>query len=124
MKHQSGNRPERKVVNAMKKNTTKKATRKPATTVKRNVRKQAASSPTTEQTTQTVKQSGKASKKQTIINLLQQDGGTTLAELAAATGWQAHSLRGFISGTLRKNLAFAVGTAKNDAGKTVYRITT
>ena len=40
------------------------------------------------------------SKKADIIRLLERAKGVTLAELMTATGWQAHSVRGFISGTL------------------------
>ena len=40
-----------------------------------------------------------------------------------ATGWQAHSVRGFISGTLRKKLALTITSAKNGAGEHTYRIT-
>jgi len=44
------------------------------------------------------------SKKADIIRLLERAKGATLAELMTATGWQAHSVRGFISGTLGKRL--------------------
>lgn len=117
----TGDTPEGKVLNAMKtKATRKKTTRTPA--VERKAKKQAAR-PALERITQTVKQPGKPSKKQTIIDLLRKEGGASLAELRAATGWQAHSVRGFISGALRKNLGLVVSTAKNDAGETAYRIT-
>ena len=63
-----------------------------------------------------------ASKKDTVIALLQRANGGTLAELMTATGWQAHSVRGFISGTLRKKLLLAVVAAKNTAGEHTYQI--
>ena len=43
-----------------------------------------------------------ATKKSTLVALLERPTGATLGELAAATGWQCHSVRGFLSGTLTK----------------------
>ena len=37
-----------------------------------------------------------------IIGLLRRNNGATIAELTKATSWQAHSIRGFMSGTLKK----------------------
>ena len=37
-----------------------------------------------------------------IIGLLLRNNGATIAELTKATSWQAHSIRGFMSGTLKK----------------------
>jgi hypothetical protein len=45
------------------------------------------------------------SKTSTILDLLKSKDGTTLKELMKATGWQAHSVRGFLSGTVSKNNA-------------------
>ena len=44
----------------------------------------------------------------TLVHLIKRSRGATLAELQKATGWQAHSVRGAISGTLRKKLGLAV----------------
>jgi hypothetical protein len=63
------------------------------------------------------------SKKDAVIALLQRPNGATLTELMTATGWQAHSVRGFISGTLRKKLGLSLTSAKNAAGEHTYRIT-
>jgi len=47
----------------------------------------------------------KINKKKTILDLIRREDGATQAELEAATGWQRHTLRGYIAGTLRKQMA-------------------
>ena len=61
-------------------------------------------------------------KQETLVNLLKQNKGTTLAEIMAATGWQAHSVRGAISGTVKKRLGLPVSSAIEDDRGRVYRI--
>lgn len=56
-----------------------------------------------------------------LVGLLRQDGGATLAAMMAATGWQAHSVRGAISGAVKKKLGLAVLSEKV-GGERVYRI--
>lgn len=51
---------------------------------------------------------GKPSKQQIIINLLSREGGACLEEMIEATNWQKHSIRGAISGGLKKRLGFNV----------------
>jgi hypothetical protein len=63
------------------------------------------------------------SKKQVVLNLLRRKDGATLAEIMKATDWQAHSVRGFISGAVGKKMGLAVESTKTDAGERVYRIT-
>jgi hypothetical protein len=53
------------------------------------------------------------SKKADIIRLLERAKGATLEELMETTGWQAHSVRGFISGTLGKKLKLKVESFQN-----------
>jgi len=43
-----------------------------------------------------------------LVALLRQDGGVTLAEMQAATGWQAHSVRGALSGTIARRRGLPV----------------
>ena len=62
------------------------------------------------------------SKTAQILDLLKRSGGATLAEIMKATGWQAHSVRGFISGTLRKKLGLAVTSAKGEDGERNYSV--
>ncbi len=62
------------------------------------------------------------SKKDQVIALLSNGQGATLPQLMAATGWQKHSVRGFLSGTLKKKMNLKVTSAKNPAGDRVYRL--
>jgi hypothetical protein len=55
---------------------------------------------------------GQGSKTALVITLLKKSNGASLAELMKATGWQAHSVRGFLSGTLRKKMGLKVQSAK------------
>ena len=58
--------------------------------------------------------SAKVSKGDKIIELLQRKGGATIQELTTATGWQPHSVRGFLSGVLRKKQGLDVASSVND----------
>jgi hypothetical protein len=61
------------------------------------------------------------SKQALVLDLLRRDGGATMAEVAHATGWQPHSVRGVISGTLKKKLGLIVNSEKSGRGR-IYRI--
>ncbi len=62
------------------------------------------------------------SKKADIIRLMERAKGATLEELMEATGWQAHSVRGFISGTLGKKLKMKIDSFRTDKGARTYRV--
>jgi hypothetical protein len=62
------------------------------------------------------------SKKAIVLELLRRKQGATMAEIAKATSWQNHSIRGFISGQLAKKMTLAVESSKNEAGERLYRI--
>jgi hypothetical protein len=64
------------------------------------------------------------SKQAMLIARMQRKDGATIAELVRATGWQAHSVRGAISGTLKKKLGLAVSSEKIEGRGRVYRIAT
>jgi hypothetical protein len=57
-----------------------------------------------------------------ILDLLKRPGGVTLKEIMKATGWQAHSVRGFLSGTVKKKIGLAVESFKKGDGERAYRI--
>ncbi len=61
-------------------------------------------------------------KQALMIDLLKRKKGATIAEIVEATGWQAHSVRGAISGALKKKLGLAVTSGKVQARGRVYRI--
>jgi hypothetical protein len=72
-----------------------------------------------------VKEAGSArdgSKAAKVLDLLKRAEGATLAELMKATGWQAHSVRGFLSGTVSKKLGLVVTSAKAADGERTYSI--
>ena len=62
-----------------------------------------------------------SSKSETVRGLLERRGGASITELSEATGWQTHSVRGFLSGTLRKKLGLTLISAKED-GRRRYRL--
>lgn len=57
-----------------------------------------------------------------IIALLGRPGGTSLAELMKATGWQAHSVRGFLSGRLKKKGGLDVRSTRAEGKERRYSI--
>ena len=61
------------------------------------------------------------SKKQIVIDMMRRKDGATMAEIAKATGWQNHSIRGFVAGALKK-MDLPVASFKNEAGERCYRI--
>ena len=66
--------------------------------------------------------SGKQTKQQTCIDLLGRREGATIEDLEQATGWQKHSVRGFLAGAVRKKLGLTLISEKPDAGPRRYRI--
>jgi hypothetical protein len=64
----------------------------------------------------------RGSKTAQVVELLKRPHGVTLKDLMAATQWQAHSVRGFISGALRKKMGFTVESTKSADGERSYSI--
>jgi len=62
------------------------------------------------------------SKTAKIKALLERPKGATLDEIMKATGWQAHSVRGFISAVLGKRMGLDVQSARRDDGARVYSL--
>jgi Protein of unknown function (DUF3489) len=61
-------------------------------------------------------------KADKILRILQHNTGATIAEIAKATGWQRHSVHGFMSGTLKKKLGFEIKSTKGAHKDRRYRI--
>ena len=57
-----------------------------------------------------------------LVRSLRRPQGATSLQLMLATGWQPHTVRGAISGMLRKKLGLNVVLAHNDSGERVYRV--
>jgi hypothetical protein len=62
------------------------------------------------------------SKLATMIELLNRRDGATLAEIAKVTAWQHHSIRGAISGALKKKLGLNIASDATEGRGRVYRI--
>lgn len=61
-------------------------------------------------------------KQATLIERLKQPTGATLADLMTLTGWQAHSIRGVISGILKKKLGLTIDRIMRPDGSKAYHI--
>jgi hypothetical protein len=64
---------------------------------------------------------GSGSKQTRLIAMLRSPTGATIAAMMAATGWQQHSLRGFLAGVVRKRLKLKLTSKKID-GTRVYQV--
>jgi len=62
------------------------------------------------------------SKTAKILDLLKRPGGATSKDLMKATGWLPHSVRGFLSGTVRKKLGLTVTSTKDQNGERTYSV--
>lgn len=95
----------------MSKTTRKQTTTK--TTVKRAAPKPAAKKPKAPRT---------ESKQAQLIALLARPNGATIEEIVKALDWQAHTVRGAMSGALKKKLGLKVESEKVDGRGRVYRV--
>ena len=62
------------------------------------------------------------SKAAAVITLLKARRGATIPEMMEATGWQSHSVRGFLAGSLRKRHGLDVISEKRDGEDRRYRL--
>jgi len=64
----------------------------------------------------------RGTKTAKVLELLKRRNGATLKEIMKATGWQPHSVRGFLSGTLGKKLGIRVDSVKRDNSERTYEV--
>lgn len=62
------------------------------------------------------------SKSAQIINLLKRANGASIPELVKITTWQAHSVRGFMSGTLKSKQGFHIVSEQTEGKDRRYKI--
>jgi hypothetical protein len=60
------------------------------------------------------------SKQASVIAMLRAPAGATIAAMAGATGWQPHSVRGFLAGVVRKKLGLSLISEAGDAGRVYW----
>ena len=56
-----------------------------------------------------------------MVALLRRPSGATITAIMEATGWQAHTVRGFLAGVVRQKLGLTLQSEKTD-GERVYRV--
>lgn len=70
------------------------------------------------------RQAERVTKHDRVLELLSRRDGATIPEMMEATGWQQHSVRGFLAGTVKKKLGFTLSSSKAEGELRRYRIDT
>lgn len=66
----------------------------------------------------------RVTKQELVLTLLSRSVGASIEEMMEATGWQQHSVRGFLAGTVKKKLGFPLTSSKAEGELRRYRIDT
>ena len=89
-------------------------------------RRRASSRPTRQQEKRKRRDNAVSTRKGTkaakILTLLKRPAGASLKELRKATGWQAHSVRGYLSGALKKKMGLCIDSIERDSGERAYHV--
>lgn len=65
---------------------------------------------------------GRITKHDLVVTLLSRRDGATIPDLMEATGWQQHSIRGFLAATVKKKLGLTLASTQEDGKPRRYRI--
>ena len=65
---------------------------------------------------------GKVTKQERVLALLRQSGGASLDDIVDVTDWRIHSIRGFLAGTVKKKLGYALSSARGADNVLRYKI--
>ena len=102
--------------------TARAAKSKPAIKVRgRTMMRAAKNAPTPKSASKPSRKATVGFKQESVIALLRRPEGASIDALVKATGWQSHSVRGFLAGTVRKKLRLPLQSEKTD-GRRTYRI--
>ena len=102
--------------------TTKTASPKKAKATSKKTAKAKKTAPKKARKPTKAKAAKSGSKTTIVLDLMRRKEGATLAEIAKATDWQNHSIRGFVSGHVIKKLGMKVESTTSEAGERTYRI--
>ncbi len=70
----------------------------------------------------TTSRSRENSKQALIVEMLRRPEGSTIAQLTEATGWQPHTVRGALAGTLKRKLQLEITSTKDSGSPRIYRV--